>query len=160
MEKLTVVELTPESLRGYGSVLSVGPGTPMASTEEITYWGKVAELEMGARVSTGYMLCKPREAVLTQLERHLRTPEILVALRGDSLVCMAQPSAPGSRGIDGLQAFHVRQGQAFAMAPGTWHWAAFPIGKTEVVFLVAFATGTEGADLEFTDLDGPRAVRR
>ena len=75
MEKLTVVELTPESFRGYGSVLSVSPGTPMADSEEITYWGKVAELEMGPRVSTGYLSCKPRPGVLKQLERHLRTPE-------------------------------------------------------------------------------------
>jgi ureidoglycolate lyase len=160
MEKLTVVELTPESFRGYGSVLSVTPGTPMADSEEITYWGKVAELEMGPRVSTGYLSCKPRPGVLKQLERHLRTPEILVALRGDSLVCMAKPSASGSKVIDGLQAFHVRQGQAFAMAPGTWHTAGFPTGKTEAMFLVAFTAGTEGADLEFTDLDAPRAVGR
>jgi ureidoglycolate hydrolase len=160
MEKLTVVEMTPQSFRGYGEVLSVGPGTPMGSSQEFTYWGKVAELQMGSVVSTGYLSCKPRAGVLRQLERHLRTPEILVALRGDSLVCMARPSAPGSKGIDGLQAFHVRQGQAFAMGLGTWHWAAFPIGKTEAVFLVVFASGTEGADLEFTDLDGLRQVRR
>ena len=159
MEKLTAVELTPESFRGYGSVLSVGPGAPMADSEEITYWGKVAELEMGAHVSTGYLACKPRSGVLKQLERHLRTPEILVALHGDSLVCMARPSAPGSKGISGLQAFHVRQGQAFVMSPGTWHWAGFPTGKTEAVFLVVFASGTEGEDLEFTDLESPREVR-
>jgi ureidoglycolate hydrolase len=160
MEKMTVVELTPESFRGYGDVLSVGPGTPMGSSEEFTYWGKVAELEMGPRVSTGYLACNPRAGVLKRLERHLRTPEILVALRGDSLVCMARPSDPGSKCIDGLQAFRVRQGQAFAMAARTWHWAAFPIGKTEAVFLVVFASGTEGADLEFVDLDGPREVQR
>jgi ureidoglycolate hydrolase len=160
MNRLTVVDLTPETFRGYGDVLSVGPGTPMANSEEITYWGKVAELQMGARTSTGYMACKPRPGVLKQLERHLRTPEILVALRGDSLVCMAKPSAPGSKSIDGLQAFRVKQGQAFAMAPGTWHWAAYPVRREEAMFLVVFASGTEGADLEFTDLDGPRAVRR
>jgi len=159
MKKLTVVDLTPESFRGYGSVLSVSPGIPMADSEEITYWGKVAELEMGAHVSTGYLACKPRSGVLKQLERHLGTPEILVALRGDSVVCMARPSAPGSKGISGLQAFHVRQGQAFAMSPGTWHWAGFPTGKTEAVFLVVFASGTEGEDLEFTDLESPREVR-
>ena len=160
MEKLTVVELTPESFRGYGSVLSVSPGAPMADSEEITYWGKVAELEMGPKVSTGHLSCKPRPGVLKQLERHLRTPEILVAVRGDSLVCLARPSAPGSKAIDGLQAFHVKQGQAFAMAPGTWHWAGYPTKKEAAVFLVVFASGTEGEDLEFTDLDTPRAVGR
>jgi ureidoglycolate hydrolase len=160
MDKLSVVDLTPEGFCGYGDVLSVGPGAPMGSSEEFTYWGKVAELEMGPRVSTGYLCCKPRAGVLKRLERHLRTPEILVALRGDSLVCMARPSAPGSKVIEGLQAFHVRQGQAFAMAPGTWHWAAFPVGQTEAVFLVVFVSGTEGADLEFTDLDDPRELRR
>lgn len=160
MERLTVVDLTPETFHGYGDVLSVGPTTPMANSEEITYWGKVAELEMGSRVSTGYLACKPRPGVLKQLERHLRTPEILVALRGDSLVCMAKPSAPGSKNIDGLKAFRVKQGQAFAMAPGTWHWAGYPFKKEEALFLVVFASGTEGADLEFTDLDAPREVRR
>ena len=125
----------------------------MADTEEFAYWGKITELEMTEKVSTGFLVCRKREGVIKSLERHTRTPEILVALEGDSLICMARPeSLSGADQIEGIQAFHVRQGEAFVMHVGTWHWVPFPISQEESKFLVVFASGTEADDLEVRDL--------
>ena len=125
---------------------------PMANDSEITYWGKVSQLKMGDVVSTGVLYTHKREPVIKCLERHVNTPEVLVALEGDSVICFGKPSREGQVGIDGLQAFYIKQGDAFAMHAGTWHWAAVPVKGELSKFLVLFALGTEANDLEVRDL--------
>jgi ureidoglycolate hydrolase len=159
MQEVNAVALTPENFQAYGEVLSRSKGDPMADNDEFLYWGKVTELAMTERVSTGFLSCHPRQRHVTSLERHTRTPEIMVALDGDAVVCMAKPeSATGSDRIEGIQAFHVRQGQAFVMHIGTWHWAPFPAQEHDSTFLVVFASGTEADDLEIRELPETVAV--
>ena len=151
---MKAIALTPENFKDYGQVLSIRKGEPMADNEEFAYWGKVAELDMTEQVSTGLLVCRKREGNVKSLERHVRTPEILVDLEGDSLICMAKPeSVIGADRIEGIQVFHVRQGEAFAMRAGTWHWIPFPVGREASKFLVVFASGTEADDLEIRDLE-------
>lgn len=153
MQEIKAVALTPENFKDYGQVLSISKGTPMADTEEFVYWGKVAELAMTGKVSTGFLVCRKREGVVNSLERHVRTPEILVALEGDSMICMARPeSVSGTDQIERIQAFYVRQGEALVMHAGTWHWIPIPVDREESKFLVIFASGTEAEDLEVRDL--------
>lgn len=153
MQEIKAVALTSENFEDYGQILSISKGDPMADTEEFAYWGKVTELTMTEKVSTGFLVCRKREGVVKSLERHVRTPEILIALEGDSLICMAKPeSVVDIDLIEGIQAFRVRQGEAFVMHAGTWHWIPFPINQEESKFLVVFASGTEADDLEVRDL--------
>jgi ureidoglycolate hydrolase len=153
MEEIKAVALNSENFRDYGQVLSISKGDPMADNKEFAYWGKVTELAMTEKVSTGFLVCRKRRGVVKRLERHTKTPEILVALEGDSLVCMAKPeSVVGADRIEGIQAFHVRQGDAFVMHTGTWHCIPIPVDCEETKFLVVFASGTEADDLEIRDL--------
>ena len=154
MKEIQAIELTPENFQDYGQILSASKGEPMADNEEFAYWGKIAELGMTEQVSTGFLVCRQREGEVKNLERHTRTPEILVALEGDSLICMAKPeSVIGADRIEGIQAFHVREGEAFVMHIGTWHWVPFPVNRETSKFLVVFASGTEADDLELRDLE-------
>ena len=112
MKEITAVGLTPENFKDYGQILSISKGDPMADNQEFVYWGKVTELAMTEKVSTGILVCRKREGLIKSLERHTRTPEILVALEGNSLICMAKPeSIVGADRIAGIQAFYVRQGK-------------------------------------------------
>ena len=156
MEKIKAVALTSENFKEYGQILSMSKGEPMADNEEFAYWGKITELAMTEKVSTGFLVCQKREGLVKNLERHTTTPEIMVALEGDSLVCMAKPeSIVGADRIERIQVFHVRQGQAFVMHTGTWHWIPFPVDSEESKFLIIFASGTENADLEIRELPDP-----
>ncbi len=156
MLQLKPIALTAENFAEYGRVISQGTGKPMADNEEYLYWGKVSELKMSETASTGVLVPKRREPVVSQLERHVKTPEILAALEGDSLLCVAKPSRKSDE-IEGVQAFLVRQGDAFAMHPGTWHWVPFPINGETCKFLVTFASGTEDEDLVVKSL--PEAIK-
>jgi len=149
---LKPVELTAESFKDYGHVISKGQENPMADNEEFMYWGKVSQLKMSGIASTGVLIGHKREPVVVKLERHVNTPEVLAALDGDSVVCVAKPSPKGTDTIEGVQAFYIKQGEAFAMHEGTWHWIPVPVNSEECKFLVVFASGTEDNDLEVKDL--------
>ena len=149
--KIKPQELTRESFADYGELLSIGKGAPLCANEEITYWGKISRLTMGADISTGLMITNRRAAVLTQMERHNETPEVLVAIEGYSVICFAAPTLPG-QDISKIAAFHVSPGDAIALSAGTWHWAAYPLQTDFAKFIVMFADNTESSDLEVREL--------
>ena len=160
MVEIQAIPIESSSFMTYGQIISEGRSEPLADQEEFVYWGKVAELMVGNRVSTGVLVCHTRDRIVEEMERHVRTPEILVVLKGNGVVCMAEPeSEPGADRIEGIAAFIVRQGWAFVMKAATWHWIPFPLDSREVKFLVVFASGTEDDDLEIKKLAEPVSIR-
>lgn len=153
--KIKAQALTQDSFDKYGAIISNSAAAPMADNTEITYWGKVSVLQMGEAASTGIMLAHHRQPIVTQMERHVKTPEILAAVEGDSVVCLAPPSYPGKE-ITDIKAFIIRQGDAVALHAGTWHWAGYPMQKKSAKFIVVFANGTEAEDLEI--IDAPETI--
>ncbi len=155
--KMKAAKLTAKAFKPYGFVIHRADGKPMARNAEITYWGKVSQLAMSRTVSTGVLVNRRRPLVVKSMERHVRTAEILVALEGDSVFCVARPSKSG-RAIAGLKAFRVNAGDALAMRPGTWHWVPFPVGCAKSRFLVVFASGTEAKDMDVRTLPKPVTI--
>jgi ureidoglycolate hydrolase len=141
------VKLTAAAFKPFGSVIHKASGKPMARNTEITYWGGVARGAMGRSVSTGVLINHRRPLVVRAMERHVKTAEILAALEGDSVFCVARPSKRGSV-IGKAACFRIRQGEAVMMVPGCWHWVPYPVGCRQSTFLVVFAEGTEARDLE------------
>ena len=156
MKELKPLPLTAENFKDYGSVLSITKGEPMADKVEFKYWGKVSHLKMGQVVSSGVLFGYMRELIVKSMERHLNTPEVLIAIEGDSIICIGKPSSRCNE-IEDIQAFYIKQGDAFAMHNGTWHCVPYPINSHMCKFLVMFASETEANDLEVRDL--PEAVR-
>lgn len=142
--------LTVAAFKPYGAIMTDGLNLPMSDNEEITYWGKVSVLNIPGQVSTGVMLAPDREKVVTKMERHIKTAEILVALEGDSVVCVGAPSSDGTE-ISDIAVFTVRQGDAVALDAGTWHWIPFPTGTKPAKYIVIFANDTENSDMDFKD---------
>lgn len=152
MIELKPIELTAGNFKDYGYVIGKGRENPMADNEEFKYWGKVSQLKMGDTVSTGVLIGHRRNPIIVKLERHVNTPEVLIALDGDSVICVAKPSSKGTDKIEGVQVFLVKQGDAFVMYEGTWHWIPVPVRSEDCKFLVVFASGTEDNDLVVKDL--------
>ncbi len=148
--RIKPLEFNNENFGDFGYILSSPAGTPMAENEELIYWGRVTEFGMGSAISTGVLIVNKRPPVLKSFERHLSTPEILVATEGQSVICFAKPGSGGE--AKDVKTFLVKQGDAFVMHPGCWHWAGYPVGCDKAKLLVIFAKGTEENDLEIIDL--------
>jgi ureidoglycolate hydrolase len=150
----TLLDLNAGTFADFGQILSTTSAESNAKNDEYTYWGKVGKISVGEKASSGILLCHDRKPIVKSFERHERTPEVLVALDGDSVLCLARP---GDRPT-GPQWFKVKKGDAIALHPGTWHWIPFPLGGRACSFLVIFAWGTEENDLQYADLEQPISI--
>ncbi len=148
MINIDVEKLSQDRFERFGKIISLTNGCPVAANKEITYWDKVSELQMGRTTSTGILEIYRREKIVTQMERHKNSPEIMIGIEGDSVVLFGKP---GGRAGEDLAAFVIRQGEAVAMHEGTWHWSPFPLDDIGRI-LVIFKSGTPDDDLEICPL--------
>jgi ureidoglycolate hydrolase len=148
---MKAVELSDAALKGIGFVVTprerptVPPGTDFQYAETKHDLGLVAPL------STGSLECAPRPMTVVKMERHLKTREMLIALDGDAVVCVAPPQEPVGNSLTGVVAVKMRRGEAFVMETAAWHWIPFPTGKKTVRYLVVFRNQTGADDLHFCD---------
>jgi len=145
------VLLSAENFKNYGEVLTDYGDIPMADDSVITYFGKIAKIDFSDTVSTGFLIGHKRKYTTDKLERHIRTPELLVCLKSDSLILAGLPDADGD-GVKDVRAFYIKQGQAVVFHKATWHWTPFPISEESCEFLVVFNDKTESKDLEIKTL--------
>jgi ureidoglycolate hydrolase len=150
--KIKVDVLSAKKFQPYGDVLSETKDQPMADDDVITYYGQISKIAFGKLVSTGFLLGHKRALVTNKLERHAKTPEVLVALENDAII-LAALSEPDGDSVKDISAFYVKQGQAVVLNKRTWHWTPFPTTAETCKFLVMFNDQTEFEDLTIKDLE-------
>jgi Ureidoglycolate lyase len=149
---LTAREASAKSLEGVGLFITPGGGKSPEAGAEFSFEMAAPGLGMPAGLCAGRLDCAARPMRLARLERHLRTPEMLSAVDGDAIICVAPSQEPRDGELSGLRAIHLRRGQALVLATGAWHWIPFPTGSASVRFLVVFRAETGDDDLHFCDL--------
>lgn len=154
MDNVRAMALTAAELQPFGHLLS-DSNAPIPTDEGFGFGLTVSDLPISKNLCTGLLVCEPRSTAVSKMERHLKTPEILVALEGDSLLCLAPPTAKTKDLHKASKAFMVRQGEALVLHPGTWHWIPFPLGDTPSRFLVIFRRETGEDDLDYATLLEP-----
>lgn len=153
--KLEAIELSQAAIEGAGRLLTPSEGKSPETGGEFSFGIVSPDLGMPASLCAGRLECVPRRMNLKRLERHLKTPEILSAVKGDSILCVAPAQEPRDGKLADLRALLVREGQSLILDTGTWHWIPFPVGGAEAGpgrFLVIFRAGTGDDDLDFCDL--------
>jgi ureidoglycolate hydrolase len=163
MKSLTVKakKLTASSFAKFGKVADAHTVPPLVETENLKFWTTIATYTVDGE--TEIALCHVKKSVdfVGLLERHVKTPEILVPIKGDFLL----PVAPAGNLEDiteipeasGVEAFLVRSNQAVVMEKGVWHTAPIPIGK-ETSFFVIFKKETTKQDAVFKKLRNDETV--
>jgi ureidoglycolate lyase len=109
-------------------------------------------MDIDGSVSVGVLRAVKRGFDFHEMERHVETPEMLVAVQGDVLVPVAPANHPADApAAEETEVFHLRQGEALIMNTGVWHWLPFPL-QGEAVLLVVFKEGTPDNDFTLYDL--------
>lgn len=155
--KLVSELVSDKALQGIGRLLSLTRSLEqdLDSPEGFSYNVVSPELGLCNALSAGRLDCQVRDLSLSKLERHVQTPEMLFAMEGDSVICVAPPQEPKDGVLKGLKAVRVAKGQALILDHGAWHWIPFPTGKRATCFLVIFRAKTGADDLDFCDLAHP-----
>ena len=148
---LKAVELSDAAVKGIGVVVTPRQRPAVPSGTEFLYGETQHDLGLVAPLSTGSLECASRPMTVAKMERHMKTREMLVALDGDAIVCMAPPQEPVGSALAGVVAVKMRLGEALIMETGAWHWIPFPTGKKTVRYLVVFRNHTGADDLHFCD---------
>lgn len=145
--------LSAEAFAPYGTLLGQPARVPSLERGDITFWNNTADLSglQGSGV-TGYLIAHRRELTLTQIERHIYTPEAFIASTGRSLLVVGEPGEidPGR-----LCAFEISAGQAVLLRPGAWHWAPYPLSEA-ATFLLILRAETSEHDVQMRDIPAHR----
>jgi hypothetical protein len=149
---IKAVELTDPAVKPVGTVPTPRERPVVPAGTEFLYAETLHDLGLAGPLSSGSLECASRPMAVAKMECHVKTPELLVALDGDAIVCCAPPQAAGSGGLKGIVAVKMRAGEVLVMHTGTWHWIPFPTGKKTVRYLVVFRNQTGADDLNFCDL--------
>jgi len=155
--KLEVQKITPEAFADFGVIVAPGHREPTAELEGMVFWADLASLpDLGREYGLGYATQAVRPNVQKNAERHMKTPELLLAMGGDMVVVAGPPDFPGEPdrlpAPERFKAFQVPEGVGILFKPGVWHWAPFAVSGT-IRLLVVFASGTSATDAVVKDLE-------
>jgi len=146
--------LTIEGFKSFGTIIGLPTVKPTVSVTSLDYWDEVAPLSNEDR-AISYILCKRKAFEFDSMERHVKTTEMFVPLKGYSIFPFAPPSKlndPKAKpDIDKIEAFIMDGSQAIVMHKGTWHVPPIPLTE-EAAFVIIFRKGTAKEDLINADL--------
>jgi len=148
MTKIKVEALTDEAFAPFGIVLKT-EGREHGGAEGLYKWyEKQASVDGAEVVSINLLTAIARDFVCKEFESHERTTETILPLTG-GLIVAGVPS--GEVSIDRLRAFYIPVGMGICWAPGSWHYAPYPIGRDETCAII-FRHGTGNDDVTFDEL--------
>jgi len=136
-----------------------GKGPSPSSEEDFSWATVIPELDMPGKLCVGSLECKARPMRLAKLERHLKSAELLSAVDGDAILCLAPPQEPARGSLSGLRAVYLRRGSSVVLHPGVWHGIPFPAGSANVRLMVVFRALTGEDDLDFFELEEAVDIR-
>ncbi len=154
---MEIKELSSENFKAFGKILNGTAFVELDSAEEFSWADAAGGLDLFSPSCTGQLNCRYRDRDLKKMERHMKTPEIMVALEGDSLICVAASSEEAPE-KESIRCFRVPRGSALMMDKAVWHWIPYPEQKPGAKFLVLFRDGTGADDLNFHELKEPFRV--
>jgi ureidoglycolate hydrolase len=138
--------LDRQSFIPFGKVLKVPERAPDDSVVTHNYWD--SEIVWSGSTSVNNLVVKQRAFILSQMERHKDTLEMLILQEGTCFIAVAPA---GVFSVDKIKVFKMNPGDVVCLEAGVWHDLPFCLGQN-ASFLVIFKNGTPKNDLEFVKL--------
>lgn len=153
MKHIKSQRIDSEGFRPYGSVATRPAAAPLAEDDTFKYWSDAAHYGIEGETEIGFCTVYRQERdVVDWMERHVRTPEILIAV--DRPFVLPVMSDEGN-----VDAFLVEPGEAAVIGQGIWHSACKPVGGDEATYFVIFRRGTPQEDVAKMDVE-PVVINR
>ena len=136
---------TPENFAPYGSIAGTPFGPPTSQAADYKFWSDIAHYRIEGETEIG--ICTVFEQPvpeITALERHLRTPEILIPIDASFVVPLLLDGKP----LEEAKAFRVDPGEAIVVEKGIWHGACLPVDERRSSYFVIFRRNTPHDDVE------------
>lgn len=138
-----VKRINAENFAKYGSVVSAPKGIPTAEAAEYKYWSDIAHYMIDGETEIGICtVYRQPKMEISGVERHLRTPEILIPIDAPFILPLHDDHA-----AEPVEAFEVGVGEVAVIGKGVWHGACLPVGRSESSYFVIFRRNTPHEDV-------------
>jgi ureidoglycolate lyase len=152
MTTLPVRELTSEAFEPYGRVIRLPERGEDAAGPGWRWWAETVPLPTDGRAfGVGYLELSGSPMRFDWAERHMRSVEVVVPLRGECLLYVGpperleEPAALPER--ERFEAFRLRPGTGVAMDRGVWHGAPLSESPASAMVLLLEGTGRDDVTL-------------
>ncbi len=146
---VSIKRINPDAFRPYGQVIQAPDEPATAESAMFRFWSDLAHYGIEGETEIGLCTVYRQEVpVISWMERHERTPEILVPI--DSPVLL--PVMPPEGGPESVVLFEIHPGEAVVIADNVWHSACLPVRGAEATYFVIFRRGTPQEDVIKTEL--------
>lgn len=147
--KIESKRISSQNFRKFGSVVISPSVPPTAEAIDYKFWSDIVDYKINGETEIGICtVYRQKESKIRGMERHLKTPEILIPIDGAFVL----PLLIDGENIDKSEAFKVNIGEAVKINDGVWHGACLPVDKAESSYFVIFRKGTPHMDVEKKDI--------
>ncbi len=133
------------SFSKFGDVVKFPEGVPTSRDNTYKFWSNISNYFIDGKTEIGICtVYKQQENILTGVERHLKTPEILIPIDAPFVL----PLLIDGEGESKMELFLVNIGEAVIINEAVWHGACIPVGKDRASYFVIFRLNTPNEDVE------------
>jgi ureidoglycolate hydrolase len=148
--KIQVQELSKQAYHEIGDFVNYPGSQPTIQEDIVKYWANQAEFSIPGTIDVGWVTMYQRPLVVTELERHFQTTEIVIPL-DEMIVPVAVGREFGNHQaqpqLEDIRGFYLRPGQLITYKPGSWHFGGFPVNQDQASFIVLCRKGTADEDV-------------
>ncbi|MGE5812170.1 MAG: ureidoglycolate lyase [Ignavibacteria bacterium] len=147
--KIKPEKISAENFRKFGKIVAAPKGAPTSEGADYKFWSDIADYYIEGETEIGICtVYKQPKNEIKGMERHLRTPEILIPIDAPFTL----PLLLDGESEKDARAFQCQVGQAVVINNAVWHGACLPAGKSTASYFVIFRKGTPHGDVEKRDL--------
>lgn len=142
--KIKAKHITSENFANFGKAVTAPTKAPTSQAGDYRFWSDIANYHIDGDTEIG--LCTVYQQPVMEIsgvERHLRTPEILIPIDAPFILPLLLEGQPESA----VEAFQVNLGEAVVIDKAVWHGACLPAGKKESSYFVIFRRNTPHEDV-------------
>lgn len=145
MLKLNSKIIDNANFKKFGSVVKTPRGNPTSQAADYKFWSDISDYKIDGETEIGICtVYKQNKNVVETVERHLKTPEILIPIDAPFVL----PVLLDGESEEKVEAFKVDIGESVITNQAVWHGACLPVGKDEASYFVIFRKNTPNEDVE------------
>lgn len=142
--KIRPRHITAENFSTFGRIVTAPTTRPTSQAADYKFWSDIADYAIEGETEIGICtVYRQRKTEITGMERHLRTPEILIPIDAPFVLPLLLEGAEEND----VRAFGVNPGEAVVINSGVWHGACLPKGKKQSSYFVIFRKNTPHDDV-------------
>lgn len=147
--KIVTQSTVKNEFAGYGEVIKSPEGNPTSQDLTYKFWSNLGNYFIDGQTEIGICtVYKQKANIISGVERHLKTPEILIPIDSPFVL----PLLKEGDGEKNMVAFRVEVGEAVVIYEGVWHGACLPINTEAASYFVIFRLNTPHEDVIKKDI--------